>query len=329
VAEWFTHLEPAHVDVGLRRPDDPRLGELIETWQGNPRSLSAGRAVIVGFPQDEGVWRNHGRSGAALAPGLIRKWLYRLAPADPARNVDLAARPPLDLGDVRIMGSLEETQEKLGHVVAAILTSGAVPILLGGGHETAFGHYLGYAEANRPVAILNLDAHLDVRPCPDGMPHSGSPFRQAFEHPTHGLGAGRYACFGAQPQSVSRAHASFVREHGGHIDWCDDIRSSLADSFVARLEELAGSGFPIYVSLDVDVVHVADAPGVSASNPAGLAGTDVLRLAQLAGQSSHVASFDIVETNPLLDRDDQTVRWSALAVWNFLIGLAQRQCAAR
>jgi formiminoglutamase len=325
VAEWFTHLEAAHVDRGFHRPDDPRLGEVIETWQGDAGSLSAGRAVIVGFPQDEGVRRNHGRAGAALAPALIRNWLYRLVSADAARNVDLAARPPLDVGDVRLSGPLEETQEKLGHIVAAILRSGAVPIVLGGGHETAFGHYLGYAEENRSVAILNLDAHLDVRPCTDGKAHSGSPFRQAFEHPTHALGAGRYVCFGAQPQSVGRSHAAFIRRHGGHIDWCDDVRSSSASCFVARLEQLAGSGCPIYVSLDVDVVHVADAPGVSAPNLAGLGGTDVLRLTYLAGQSLGVCSFDIVEANPLLDRDDQTVRWSALAVWNFLIGLAKRQ----
>src|SRR5262249_6165608 len=151
-----------------------------------------------------------------------------------------------------------------------------------------------------PVAILNLDAHLDVRPCTDGKGHSGSPFRQAFEHPTHALGAGRYVCFGAQPQSVGRSHVAFVREHGGHIDWCDDVRSSVAGRFMSRLVHLAVSGCPVYISLDADVVHVADVPGVSAPNSAGLPGTEVLKLAHLAGQSSSVASFDIVETNPVL-----------------------------
>src|SRR5205814_1673599 len=117
-----SRLEPLRrpEDV-LRRPDDPRLGEVIETWTGDAAALRPGRAVLVGFPQDEGVRRNHGRPGAAEAPHELRRWLHRLTPYDGAADVDLAAAPPLDLGDVRVAGTLEETQEALGEVVAAVL----------------------------------------------------------------------------------------------------------------------------------------------------------------------------------------------------------------
>src|SRR5437016_5225101 len=78
-AAWFTRLEPMQPPGGLvRDPDDPRLGDLIEFWRGDPAALRPGRAVLIGFPQDEGVRRNHGRAGAAEAPGEIRRWLYRL-----------------------------------------------------------------------------------------------------------------------------------------------------------------------------------------------------------------------------------------------------------
>jgi arginase family enzyme len=65
-------------------------------------------------------------------------------------------------------------------------------------------------------------------------------------------------------------------------------------------------------------------PGVSAPNAAGLSGDEVLSCARLAGQSAQVTSFDLVEINPALDRDGLSARWGALALWNFLIGLALR-----
>jgi formiminoglutamase len=108
----------------------------------------SGRAVLIGFPQDEGVRRNGGRGGAALVPREIRQWLYRLTAWDPQADVDLAALPPLDVGDVRQAG-MEEMQNALAEVVAEVLRRGGVPIVLGGGHETAYGHYLGYVAAQR------------------------------------------------------------------------------------------------------------------------------------------------------------------------------------
>src|ERR1700694_5463437 len=113
---WFTRLEPAPRprDV-VQRPDDPRLGEIVEWWQESEppdlarRALSLGRAALIGFPQDEGVRRNHGRPGAAEAPNEIRRWLYRLTPGDPRRHADLATLPPLDLGNLRMEGNLEDT----------------------------------------------------------------------------------------------------------------------------------------------------------------------------------------------------------------------------
>lgn len=279
--------------------------------------------MLIGFPQDEGVRRNHGRPGAAKAPERIRHWLSRLTPTDASQDVDLTDNPPLDVGNVRITADLEETQQALGQVVAAVLEAGAVPVVLGGGHETAYGHYLGYATLGRPVGIINLDAHLDVRPCLDGRGHSGSPFRQAFEHPTHPLRGDRYVCLGAQPASVSRQHWSDVQARGGVVCWAGEVEEALAAHFRRESIRLAADG-AVYVTVDADVVRAADVPGVSAPNPLGLSGAEVAACARLAGRSPHVASFDLVEINPHFDRDEQSSRWAALVVWNFLIGLAGR-----
>jgi formiminoglutamase len=326
--EWYTRLElPAPTEYLFRHADDLRLGDIIECWRGDAPKLKPGQAVLVGFPQDEGVRRNQGRPGAAQAPGKIRLYLYRLTTWDAQLNIDLTDHPPVDMGAVRISGSLEESQAALGAVVAGILSQGAVPVILGGGHETAYGHYLGYVADSRPVAIINIDAHLDVRPCLDGQRgHSGSPFRQALEHPTHPLPGNRYVCLGAQPHSVSRAHWQYAHDNGCTVHWCHEIRNSLEEQFLQEIDQLAAEGCQVYVTLDADAIQLTDVPGVSAPNPVGLTGTAVVSAARLAGKSRAVSSFDLVEICPPCDHvNDQSSRWAALAIWNFLIGLAERQ----
>jgi formiminoglutamase len=277
--------------------------------------------AIVGFPQDEGVRRNGGRVGAAEAPAAIRGQLYRLTPWEPRFDVDLHAAPPIDLGDVRITGALEQSQEALGEVVARLLKLGLVPVILGGGHETAYGTFLGYVGAGRPVGIVNLDAHLDVRPFEPGRGHSGSPFRQALEHPSGLLR--RYVCMGAQPFSVSREHAQFVRDRGGSIVWQAEPDVMVTNSFRDELKGAVCNGLAVHISLDTDVVRAGEVPGVSAVNPAGCAGADLLACAWWAGYSSRVTSFELVEINPRFDRDGQSARWAAVAIWWFLVGRVQ------
>jgi formiminoglutamase len=325
VVEWFTRLEPAREpDALLYRPDDPRVGEIVEYWRGEPESLKPGRPVLVGFPQDDGVRQNQGRPGAARAPLQIRHWLYRLTAADCAANIDLRQVGIVDAGNVRTLGDLEDTQNALAEVIAGILRSGAVPVVLGGGHETAYGHYLGYVAAEKPVAIVNIDAHLDLRPFQLGQGDSGSPFRQAFEHPTHPLPWGRYVCLGAQPHSVSLQHYQYAQERRCVVGWCNAVRNHLTQYFQKERERLRQEGCQIYVTIDADVVRMADMPGVSAPNVAGLGGDEVIECARQAGASPEVSSLDLVEVNPRYDQDGQSARWAALAVWHFLIGVAQR-----
>ena len=204
---WSTKLEAVlPFRPSPPRADDLRLGDFVAFWSGNAADLQPGRPVLIGFPQDEGVRRNRGRPGAAGAPAAIRRWLYALTPWDAISRADLGRLRLLDLGNLRVGSDLEGSQALLGEVVSAVLTAGGAPIVLGGGHETALGCYLGHVTAGRPVGIVNIDAHLDLRPPLEGKGHSGSPFRQAVEHPTHPLLPGRYVCLGAQPHAVSRDH---------------------------------------------------------------------------------------------------------------------------
>jgi len=294
-------------------PDDPRLGR----WLAVQHDANNARVALVGFPSDEGVRRNGGRPGAAGGPEAIRHALYRLTPdaEHPAAFTDLLDRTA-DLGDVPVTGDVEVDQQRLGTVLAPLLAEGVVPVVLGGGHETSFGHFLGYVGAERDVEILNWDAHADVRPLKDGQSHSGSPFRQALEHPSGRCL--RYQVAGLQPHSTARAHLDFIDEYGGEVVW----RRNLTD---VRIRSIAiGLAEPTLATFDLDAVAAADAPGVSAPNPAGLPADLWLYAAYEMGRSPLVASMDVVELNPAFDVDGRTAKLAALTVWHFLKGLAER-----
>jgi len=294
-------------------PDDPRVGKLLGTRLAPDE---APKALILGFPSDEGVRRNGGRVGAAGGPRAIRAALYRLA-ADPRLEQfeDFLGRTR-DLGDLEISRNLEADQEHLGEALAPYLEAGVFVIVLGGGHETSYGHFLGYARAGKKVDILNWDAHPDVRELKQGQGHSGSPFRQAIEHPSGACR--RYSVAGLQPQSVALAHYQFVQQHGRAV-WRDEVTR-------ATIEELYQAvAPPTLVSFDLDAVVESEAPGVSAPNGAGLPSELWLAAANAAGRSPSVTSADVVEENPAFDQDGRTARLAALTVWWLLRGRAEQR----
>lgn len=295
-------------------PEDPRVGHLLGTALSGGR---APRAVLVGFPSDEGVHRNGGRVGAAGAPDEIRRMLFRLTP-DAERfeeSVDLLEHT-LDLGNLDLTDDVERDQELLAEALAPLLMAGSFVIILGGGHETSFGHFLAYAATEQQVGILNWDAHPDVRELKDGLGHAGSPFRQAILHPS---GACRqFVAAGLLPHVVARSHLEFLAAHGAYFTW----RRDLTPGKVAELYR--GLAAPSFVSFDLDAVEQAAAPGASSPSVGGIPAELWLHAAYLAGKSPAVRSCDVVEMNPVYDRDNAAARLAAATVWQVLKGLAER-----
>jgi len=314
--------DPPAIALPATRPNDPRIGHLLGAAlaRGGGREVVP-RVVILGFPCDEGVARNGGRRGAAGAPDEIRRYLYRLTPpsGNPAFR-DLLAHTR-DLGNLQLSGRLEEDQDALGEACRSWFREGVPVVILGGGHETSFGHFLGYAKQGLEVEIVNWDAHADVRELKDGRGHSGSPFRQALEHPS---GCCRsYHLVGWLPHCNAEEHLEFVRGQGGNCIGLDDLEKQAIG--IEGMEQLFGpSAGCRMVSFDLDLVDQAYAPGVSAPATGGMDSRFWLHAVRLAGRWDRVTSVDFVEVNPLLDRDGQTARLAALGVWNFLLGLSDR-----
>jgi formiminoglutamase len=309
----MTRLIPAEILQPATAPDDPRVGRLLG------RQIGPGDrpdVVIIGFPSDEGVRRNGGRAGAARGPAAIRSALYRLAPDARSPRFDELLSRTRDVGDVEVSGDVETDQQCLGEALTSYIELGCFCVVLGGGHETSYGHFLGYVGARRKVEILNWDAHADVRDLVEGRAHSGSPFRQAMEDRSGTCR--RYSVAGLQPQSVAREHVAYVERQGRAV-WRDDVTPER----IAQLYRAMGG--PALASFDLDAVNEAEAPGVSAPNAGGLSSDLWIEAAYQAGRSPAVSSADIVELNPAVDRDGQTARLAAVTVWWLLRGRSERR----
>jgi formiminoglutamase len=167
------------------------------------------------------------------------------------------------------------------------------------------------------VSLLNWDAHPDVRELNDGRGHSGSPFRQALEHPS-GLARG-YTVAGLLPHAASAAHVAYVRGRGrGRVLFRDELSGTAVRELYSLLEA------PALVSFDLDALDQSAAPGVSAPAVGGLGAEEWLRIAGAAGACPAVGSADVVELSPTYDIDGRTARLAALTVWHLLRGLARR-----
>lgn len=305
------------VNPDSERAKDPRLGDLIVKNKDQEIPTTA-TVAILGFPSDEGVRRNGGRPGARDGPSAIRRALFKMTPSAREKNTFMELlKGTVDLGDLQLTDDLNSNQETLGQVVATLLGSGTIPIILGGGHETSYGHFLGYARNKTKHSIINFDAHPDVRPLIDGQGHSGSPFRQVLEHES--CTCQKYHVLGLNPFAVSASHLEYLEQKSAVYTWLD----SLSRDKVSELFERGHEG-QVLCTFDLDALNQALAPGVSAPNPAGI-GLDLwLHAALQAGLCPGIRSLDIVELNPTHDLDDRTARVAALTIWQFLLGLSRR-----
>jgi formiminoglutamase len=292
--------------------EDPRFADLIRT--DVPRAAQ-GDIVIIGVPTDEGVRRNGGRVGAAQAPDEIRKYLRRLVP--PLTMFGEMPKKVFDHGNVSGT-TLEEQHSRAREVAADYADRGCFVIGLGGGHDVTYPLVSGTHDATEDFGLINIDAHLDVRPKNDGLHHSGSSFRLLIEENV--VSASNFVEFGIHPLAAAKAHADWLTEQGATIYYYDAIRShGVSNAFTTATAHLG----EYYLSFDIDSVHASDAPGCSAPSPIGFDADQALDICSLAASSGSLRGFDIVEVNPLFDIDGRTARLAALMVANVIAALGR------
>lgn len=265
--------------------------------------------TLIGFCSDEGVRRNKGRVGAALGPGAMRKSLASLAWHQ--------SGPIYDAGDVVCEGEdLAAAHRALAEQVAECLAHRQLPIVMGGGHEVAFGSWSGLAqyftmqEQHPRIGIINFDAHFDLRD-PSMAVSSGTPFAQIAEACEQLDWPFQYACLGVS--RASNTQALFDKaEQLQTLVWEDKamIQGRLAE-MKSELNAFIGRCDHLYLTIDIDVFPAAQAPGVSAPAARGVALDVIEPLIEQITASGKLRLADLAELNPEYDVDGHTARLAA------------------
>lgn len=274
----------------------------------------SGAIALIGFAVDEGVARNQGRVGAAAGPIAIRKALANLSlPATVSAGDTVTALEAsiIDFGDIICpQGRLDDAQAALAEAVAKLKSLNYFPIVLGGGHETAWGHFQGLsrsAQASQGLSIVNFDAHLDMRPIPDdGVGTSGTPFTQAWKHCQSQALPFRYTCIGVQPAATTVSLLKTAVDAEVNMIFAEDIMHSDGAHMQQAIDTVLGDGLPIYVTFCLDVLAAASAPGVSAPQALGLAPHVFAPALKKVFSQGNVFGFDVVELAPKYDQDQRT-----------------------
>jgi arginase len=283
------------------------------------------KAAIIGAPLDLGA----GRRGVDMGPSAIRYagLEERLA----ALGVDC-----IDRGNAaaavaeataehhpraRFLPAIRVTCERIAGLVGAALDDGRIPIVLGGDHSVALGTLGGLASRRGPGAVLWFDAHGDLNTpetTPSGNVH-GMPLAAAlgrggpeFKSPSWTLPAlepERVAVIGAR--ALDRGERDLIAELGLAVHTMNELDRRGIEAIVsAALERATGAAF-VHISLDMDALEPDVAPGVGTAVRGGLTYREAHLAMELVAESGLLCCLEIVEVNPILDRQNAT---AALAV---------------
>jgi len=271
--------------------------------------------AFLGYACDEGVRRNQGRVGAVDGADAIRKMLGKLPH-------HLAATTALyDYGTIHCHdGDLEEAQVNMALTVQRLLAYNLTPILLGGGHDIAYGHYCGirnYVGNDKKIGILNFDAHFDLRSSANSS-NSGTPFFQIAEDCKTTSASFHYLCLGIRSdandqkgyETAKKLKVDYIANNQFRIENLEHITKEVT-RFLDQIDYA-------YVTIDLDGFSSAYAPGVSAASPMGFAPDIVLEILNVILSSKKMISLDIAEMNPKYDRDDQTAKLAASLIHHVL-----------
>ncbi len=278
---------------------DLRLWQVVQEIK---EAQEAGGVCFVGYDTDDGVVRNLGRKGAESGSNAIRKAIQ-----------SFPQLKGLKVYDYRNLEkkSVEEAQKEYSEKISDVLKKGIFPIGLGGGHDIAYGSYLGIRKAHpdKKIGIINFDAHLDMRPYDKGRT-SGTSFKEIMDNDKNA----QYAIVGFQKMGNTERLIKTAEAFNVLIleEECSE------ESIIKSLEEFVKKVDIVYVTFCMDVFDASTAPGVSAPVVMGLDPKKGKRLLRFLMETEKVVCVDFAEVNPVYDIDNMTAKLAGCLIYEVM-----------
>jgi formiminoglutamase len=316
VLKKYPHLNPLG-SPAFKDSHLTKVTELIHSWDGEE---VIDRFALVGLPLSK---PSISHSGACFAPAAIRKALQSYSTYAIDEDVELS-EPIVDVGDIKMhVTSTIESNDRIKSTIGNLIENNEkmVPILLGGDHSISAPCIEAFAKQKGTIAVIQFDAHHDLRNLEDGGPSNGTPFRQLL---SGGHIKGKHLLqLGIRNFSNSRTYFDYAKENGVTVLTMSQLNNVSINSVITEwVNKIQDEVDAIYVSVDMDALDQAHAPGCPAIGPGGMDSGTLLQAIYHLGKLDLVKAIDIVEIDPTLDFRDMTSRVAAHVILNFLLGKA-------
>ena len=313
----------------INRPNEPAYAGGL-TFQKVPLVLQPGElpgadVAIVGAPIDEAV--SH-RPGARLGPREIRIAVDGGGPPE-AWHMDLgvdafAELSVVDHGDAGVVpGDIDRSHAAIGEAVAAVVEAGAVPVVLGGDHSIARPDITAVASrvSAGSLAVVQFDTHADTATDVWGVRAShGSPFRHLIDEGV--LPGNRLVQVGLRGCWPGPDEFAWMRSAGVRWHRMEQVRERGLDRTIEDVSQEVGEASNLFLSVDIDVLDPAFAPGTGTPEPGGMATWELLRAVRRLVLEHGLAGMEVVEVSPPFDHSGITALAAHRVVLEALSALA-------
>ncbi|AQQ54322.1 agmatinase [Planococcus lenghuensis] len=265
------------------------------------------KAVIYGMPMD---WTVSFRPGSRFGPAKIREVSIGLEEYSPYLDRDLDDVKFFDAGDIPLpFGNAEQSLEIINNYIHQLLKDDKIPVGLGGEHLVSLPVMKAVAEKYDDLAVIHMDAHTDLREHYEGYEYSHStPIRKIADV----IGPKNVYSFGIR--SGMKEEFDWAKENGMHIS-----KFEVLEPLKKVLPTLDGR--PVYITIDIDVLDPAHAPGTGTVDAGGITSRELLAaIHAIAASGVNVVGFDLVEVAPVYDHSDQTANTASKLIREMLLG---------
>jgi agmatinase len=297
-----------------QRPLVTEPGQLAE-WQPD--------VAILGAPFDLGTTN---RPGARFGPRGVRTNAYEPG----TYHLDLGIEifdwlEVVDVGDAFCPhGMVEQSLENVKAKVASVVEHGVIPITIGGDHTitwpaaTAVADHYGFGK----VGMVHFDAHADTADTIDGnLASHGTPMRRLIE--SGAIPGTNFVQIGLRGYWPGEDVWKWMGEQGMRWHMMDEVHRRGLDAVLTDAIAEAMDGVDhLYVSVDIDSLDPAYAPGTGTPEPGGLTSVDMVRAMRRLAMETPLVAFDVMEVAPAYDHADCTVNVAHRLIMEILSGLA-------
>jgi agmatinase len=294
-------------------------------WTEDPAELAGIDVAVVGAPTDD---LTSDRPGARFGPRAIRAASCPWGPHLEAKVDASQVLRMVDFGDAPVVpADPARSHAAIERVVGEVVAAGAVPIVLGGDHSVAEPDIRACAAVHGPVGLVHFDTHADTGREVFGVEIShGTPMFRLVE--AGAVDASRYVQAGLRGYWPGEAEFAWQAERGITSLFMHDVRELGIDEVVRRTLQVLGSG-PVFLSVDVDVLDPAFAPGTGTPEPGGMSTGDLLRACRAIAAGVSLAGAEVVEVCPSgIGSLDITALAAERIVREIMTGIAIRRGAS-